>query len=700
LSDQTHRTEFERGGVWRRGLALLIDAIAISAVLQLLAMALFPLSHGRLQFAAGPLYGITCDKLEKLPEGVSVPAGFEVNSITDCRQSVFGLTSSRVLSITKASQGAAIQTSGQIFQMLDADGKPFVGLTLEVLFLPLLVGLRYAFDRARGSPGRRLCRIRLASAVDTDRPSPALLAWRYLAWAAPLALIQAWQSYAALFVAPGVQSTNLFGLLIQVSVGIPALIAVPEALYATFWRKDAWYDRFAGTSVLRVGKQGAFLPIDSAPRPPDPIESDLSRTVQTEFAAGASFSAASGALPPPLPPRGWQNYFARHWRGELSLPVSYWVNGALGGLIAGFFVIAVGAVTHRQGEAQPLLWLTSLCATWLFIVASAIWQLVGIWRSATHYQQSGRRFWGGAAKVLMVLGGLQVAISFFTVATPQIAGIFEIVTGDSRVGPHRFRVLAYGETLEFSGGITFGVAKEMEGFLNAMTNVKTVRLNSIGGRILEAQRMADVIKARRLATFVEKDCLSACTIVFLGGADRAVMPTARLGFHQPAFRGMTAADRSIAIANEERRLQGFGLSRDFAQRANRAEPNSMWFPDKDELLRERVVTRVVLVKPNQPPPAPPAPPVPSPVEAAAPASGAVANAVAAAPVAAREPKIFPAARPDLNAPLIPRAAIPPDVIKRLTASPKPKSARPGPARPGPARPAGASAPSPTTEITR
>jgi hypothetical protein len=404
----------------------------------------------------------------------------------------------------------------------------------------------------------------------------------------------------------------------------------------------------------------------------DSIEYDLSGIPHSGFVA----DTLSPALPPPLPRQGSQNYFARHWRGELSLPVSYWVNGALGGLIAGFFVIAVGEVTHRQGEAQPLTWLISLCAIWLFIVVSAIWQSVGIWRSATHYQQRGRRFWGGTAKVLMVLGGLQVAVSFFTVATPQVAGILEIVTGDSRVGPHRFRVLAYGETLEFTGGITFGVAKEMEGFLNAMTNVKTVRLHSLGGRIREAQRMSDLIRARRLATFVEKDCLSACTIVFLGGADRAIMPTARLGFHQPAFRGMTAADRSIAIATEEQRLQGFGLSRDFAQRANHAEPNSMWFPDNNELIREHVVTRIVAANPSPPQPAPPS------VAPIAPVAGAIANA---APVTAPEPKTPAAARPDLNTSLVPRAVIPPDVIKRLTTAPKPKAVKPG----------AASVPSPT-----
>ena len=147
--------------------------------------------------------------------------------------------------------------------------------------------------------------------------------------------------------------------------------------------------------------------------------------------------------------------------------------------------------------------------------------------------------------------------------------------------------------LEFSGGITFGVANELNGFLQAMGNVRTVKLNSMGGRILEAQRMSDLIRAKGLTTFVEKDCMSACTIVFLGGKERAVMPAARIGFHQPAFRGMTAASRRAAIATEMTRLQNFGLSRQFAERANTATPSGMWFPDKDELVREKVVTRVV-----------------------------------------------------------------------------------------------------------
>jgi uncharacterized RDD family membrane protein YckC len=672
LSDQTHRVEFERGGVWRRASALLIDVIAISAVLQLLAVALFPLSHGRVQFTGGLIYGTSCDKLEKVPDGASVPADFGANSITDCRQSLFGLTSARLLRVSRIIRDGAITKEVWIVRMLDADGVPTAGLELDLLLLPLLLGLRLALDRGRGSPGRRFCRLRLANPANGEVPSLVALTRRYAVLLAALCPALIWSLYAS-FATSSLEPTLL--LSVQVAVGIPVLFLALQALYAAFWRKDAWYDRLAGTSVLRVDRDGAIIPT-AAPPPRDLIEGDLSQILQAEFGAGASFSPASVALPPPLPPQGRQNYIARHWRGELSLPLSYWVNGTLGGLIAIFVTGSVGVVTHRDGEAQPMVWLMSLCAVWLLIAVLATWQMVGIWRSATHYQQGGRRFWGGAAKALMVLAGLQVVVSFFTVGSPQIAGMFEIVNGDSRVGPHQFRVLAYGEMLEFSGGITFGVAKEMEGFLNAMVNVKTVRLNSIGGRILEAQKMSDLIKARRLSTLVENDCVSACTIVFLGGNDRAITSNARLGFHQPAFRGMTPADRNTAIANEEQRLQGFGLSRAFAERANSAKPDSMWFPDRAELLREHVVTRIVPLKPHPPKTTAPA------AETAPPAVGAAADAAPAMPTAAVQPVDAAPARPGSMTSPAPRAVIPPDVIKRLVDGPKSKPASASAAAPG------------------
>jgi len=349
--------------------------------------------------------------------------------------------------------------------------------------------------------------------------------------------------------------------------------------------------------------------------------------------------------------------------------VSYWLNGTVSGLVVGLVIGGMAYLINWQGDAEPVVWLSTLIASWILAALLTIWQAVGIWRAAIRYRQSGKDFWGGVAQMLTVAGLLVFPYDFAIIGAPQLAGIYEIVSGDAHVGPHEFHVLANGQTLEFSGGITFGVTQELERFLNAMAGVRTVRLNSNGGRILEAQRMSDLISSRNLATFVARDCLSACTIVFLGGRERFMLPTARLGFHQPAFRGMTAADRRAAIATEQQRLQQrFGLSAAFAARANSAPPGGMWYPDKDELMRERVVTR--LVSPKQVLPSP----TDAPTANAAPSSadGDHATPVARAPAPAiRIPGTGePTASVGAAADGAVRAKIPAELLKRLAARPR------------------------------
>ncbi|WP_154070811.1 RDD family protein [Bradyrhizobium lablabi] len=677
--------EFQRSGFWRRAFALMIDGIIVTLLVQCLAMALFPLTGGRVQFANG-FNLMYCDKLDAVPAGVNVPADFGATDITDCRQGpVPGLPSSRMLRVNRFTQNGAVTTTVTIGRFLDADGRLIAPLTLDSMVLPLLLLLRFLFDRGRGTPGRRICRIRLGVAADGQIPPPAaVVTRRYAALAATLAPILLWAMLYDWLI--GAKATGSgWPLLVTIVLAIPALITLLEALHAAAFGSDAWYDRLAGTRMLRVTKSGEAIAVpvlisepaavvaaaSSEHDTPAAAEPDWSQPLVPEQAVADALGVDRAplgvdraplgvaytplALPPPLPPPSSNNYFARHWRGELSLPKSYWINGIVFGFIVGIAVAALGFAVNSRSEAQPVLWLVTLIATWVIVALFTMWQAVGVWRSATNYKAGGKHFWGGLAKTVTVLGVLNLAYNCLFVGTAQLAGIYEIIDGDARVGAHQFKVLANGQVLEFSGGITFGVANELNGFLAAMENLRTVRLNSMGGRILEAQRMSDLIRAKGLATSVAQNCMSACTIVFLGGKERVVLPAARIGFHQPAFRGMTAASRRAAISTEIGRLQGFGLSRDFAERANTATPSGMWFPDKDELVREKVVTRVMQPQPAAAKPAPNStPPSPS-ANAASPAAAPVAGTPQAMPgVAARA-----AAEEG-------RATIPADVIKRLS----------------------------------
>jgi hypothetical protein len=550
--------------------------------------------------------------------------------------------------------------------MLDADGKPASGLPLDILILPLLIALRFALDRNGGSPGRRICCIRLSSGLNGRFPPPAAsMKRRYAAQALPLAPVWIWSSYAALFPGPELADPMWYWLC-WVGTGIPLLIAALEAADSIIRRSDAFYDRFARTSVLRLDEKKAVI-ATAGGAPPSP-------SVDQRDSSHPHIMPKPSNVPLPLLPQPSsrsRNYIARHWRGELSLPVSYWLNGILGAVVVGATIGMLAYAINQQSDAQPVLWLFSLIVTWTSAALLTIWQAVGVWRSATRYRQRGNGFWGAAAKAMVLLGVAQLAANFVTVGTAQMAGIYEIVSGDARVGPHQFHIVSNGETLEFSGGITFGVTQELERFLNAMAGVRSVRLNSTGGRILEAQKMSDAIRSRDLATVVAADCLSACTIVFLGGKERLMLPSARLGFHQPAFRGMTAADRRAAIATEQLRLQSFGLSSAFAARATSASPSGMWYPDPDELVRERVVTRVLSRTRESPIDRPVVDPSPDAGGTDMPIAGVtVPSAVRSAPAAGFSSTGDSTASTGAAAYGPVRNRVPADLLKRLSSAPR------------------------------
>jgi hypothetical protein len=95
-----------------------------------------------------------------------------------------------------------------------------------------------------------------------------------------------------------------------------------------------------------------------------------------------------------------RNYFIRHWRGELSLPVSYWINNILSVLLiyalAAPLVAFVGdgrtAGNGSIAAAYSLYFITAL--------AISLWQLIGVWRSATHHpSRGGKAFWAGVVKL-------------------------------------------------------------------------------------------------------------------------------------------------------------------------------------------------------------------------------------------------------------------------------------------------------------
>ena len=110
-----------------------------------------------------------------------------------------------------------------------------------------------------------------------------------------------------------------------------------------------------------------------------------------------------------------KSYIARHWRGELSLPRSYWINGLL--LNIGF-QFAIGIIGVIYDVVHSNVWAGLACAIavlvirffWFFIVGP--WQLIGLWRSATYY--FGWPVWSGIVKLLVIIGWFAYLFSIVT----------------------------------------------------------------------------------------------------------------------------------------------------------------------------------------------------------------------------------------------------------------------------------------------
>ena len=98
-----------------------------------------------------------------------------------------------------------------------------------------------------------------------------------------------------------------------------------------------------------------------------------------------------------------------------------------------------------------------------------------------------------------------------------------------------------------------------------------------------------MIRSAKLATRVDTACASACTIAFLGGVERTISPSGRLGFHRASFPGMDDDD----MHESNRGIRNFlvysaRLTPEFARKVIDTPAASIWVPTRAELLAGKV----------------------------------------------------------------------------------------------------------------
>lgn len=285
-----------------------------------------------------------------------------------------------------------------------------------------------------------------------------------------------------------------------------------------------------------------------------------------------------------------RNYVQRHWAGHLSLPVSYWVNGAL---LSALIIAAVEYLIRRLAEGGGSLRGIAIVAL-VYLGFSAIlwvWSSVGIWRSAYwHHRRGGTHGWGIAARTAVVLS-LIVTLLRSGDLTLQATELGILARGRDSIGEiARMTVSKDGRQLLLSGNLAAGAGARFESLLGQSPEVEEVVLTSPGGRMLEAERMAALIRGRGLDTRVDDHCLSACTSLLLAGRTRTAPEAAKIGFHQPSFPGLSSYALSDAVERTRAQYLAAGVDEKFVARALATPAQAMWFPGPETLIEAGVLT--------------------------------------------------------------------------------------------------------------
>ena len=149
--------------------------------------------------------------------------------------------------------------------------------------------------------------------------------------------------------------------------------------------------------------------------------------------------------------------------------------------------------------------------------------------------------------------------------------------------------------------------------LSENPNIKTLRLNSLGGIIDAAEYMSDIIIDFELNTHVVGECSSSCAILFIAGEKRTIQRGSWLGFHQGSWdkdsikehyeynraeygwadefehSSWIYKDTQKQIFRDMEYLIERGVEPLFAIKTMKADNEDMWYPRRKELEAAGVI---------------------------------------------------------------------------------------------------------------
>ena len=280
-------------------------------------------------------------------------------------------------------------------------------------------------------------------------------------------------------------------------------------------------------------------------------------------------------------------YLKDHWYGNLSLPISFWINGLSTAVIVALLTV-YGSDKLDYSDLSETAWMLATLTLYCVSIIISVWSIVGNWRSATSYQKNGGALkWSLTTKLLVLLGALGFA-SEVSQATLPIFQTLIVRAGIETLGPPA-TLKVTGRTLHIDGTITHKVTERFQALINQHPDINQVSISSFGGRTNAAVAIAAIISKRKLNTVAVGECSSGCTFIFLSGRIRMFDINSALGFHSPKILGLSDLESRFQSPEVTEAYEAAGLSSAFIDQALETPSDSMWYPSDDVLINQGAV---------------------------------------------------------------------------------------------------------------
>ncbi|BDA85629.1 hypothetical protein Sa4125_31710 [Aureimonas sp. SA4125] len=186
---------------------------------------------------------------------------------------------------------------------------------------------------------------------------------------------------------------------------------------------------------------------------------------------------------------------------------------------------------------------------------------------------------------------------------PKLPGYDGPVDGEAMAAPMRF-VAAGDGRMTAIGRIEAGTAGEFQALLDTPgTTVRELVLHSPGGSVVDAIKMARLVREKGIDTEVPPDgyCASACPLLFAGGVERVAGASAWIGLHQvfavdtpgvpqPRDLDVSIADIQAIIAECQELLVEMGVKPEVWIKAMKTPPEALYVLTPEDLRTYAMVT--------------------------------------------------------------------------------------------------------------